>query len=326
MWSRVFARFGPAAGAAGGFVTAPLLGAKLQQPSHCDVRRTNTRTGQVFPEFDASGFSHDEAGGFSLFLQERCQRIFLIRHAEGYHNLAERESKFQPKNLVLLKENSGYVYWDPKLTPRGEDQCKNLKASIRGSSVWGFDKPLNLDLVVVSPTTRTLQTACLSLGSPETPGAPPFIAHEGCREHISESMCDGRRSIVELKRDFPGVDFSLVETNEDEMFNVKETDEDCQRRGVEFLQWLIGRPEVRIAVVTHSLFLKSLLRQFGSEVAEEDREYLHGNWINAEMRSVMLCAHRKFESTLSVEEEVKAKRTKKMKASMWNGEVDAPKV
>ncbi len=33
---------------------------------------------------------------------------------------------------------------------------------------------------------------------------------EACREHIGEHPCDRRRPIAEQRRDFPGVDFSLV--------------------------------------------------------------------------------------------------------------------
>lgn len=271
----------------------------------------------MFPGYDANGFTHDTASGFSLFLQERCQRIFFIRHAEGLHNLAERESTFEPKNQILMKENSGYVYWDPKLTELGEKQCAKLKSTIRGSSVWGFDKPLGLDLVVVSPTTRTLQTAFLSLGTPETPGAPPFVSTELCREHISDAMCDGRRSITELKRDFPGVDYDLVEDNEDTMFHRKETEEQVEERAQAFLKWLCGRPETHIAVVTHSIFLKTLLKQFADEVSEEDRNALHDTWVNAEMRSIMLCAHRKFPSSL--EPDLQATKSEKRRSrSAWN--------
>jgi len=271
----------------------------------------------VFPGYDSDGFTHDTASGFSLFLQERCQRIFFIRHAEGLHNLAERESTFEPKNQILMKENSGYVYWDPKLTKRGEEQCEKLKASVRGTSVWGFDRPLGLDLVVVSPTTRTLQTAFLSLGSPETPGAPPFISTELCREHISDAMCDGRRSITELSRDFAGVDFSLVDSNEDTMFFRKETEEQVEERAQEFLKWLCGRPETHIAVVTHSIFLKTLLKQFADQVSEEDRNALHDTWVNAEMRSIMLCAHKKFPSSMNAELQFSKSEKRKSRAS-WN--------
>jgi len=310
MWARVSSRFAPAAGAAGALAAASAY--SRRPASSCEKQRN----GPVFPEFNANGFTHNTEEGFSLFLQERCQRIFFIRHAEGYHNVAERESRFEPENLVFLKENSGYVYWDAKLTPKGEDQCAQLKGSIRGTSVWGFDKPLNLDLVVVSPLTRTLQTAAISLGAPGSPGAPPFIASELCRERISDSMCDGRRNVTDLKQDFPSVDFSLIEHDEDWMFsNQKETDALCQERAVKFLKWLCRRPESQIAVVTHSLFLKNLLQQFAENVSQEDREAIHAFPANAEMRSVMLCAHREFTMTeLETEKSLLRKKRSFLKA------------
>lgn len=314
MWGRLSSRMAPSAGA---FAAASAY-AWRRPASFCEDGAQ--REGRVFPEFNAAGFAHNTQEGFSLFLQERCQRIFFIRHAEGFHNVAERESTFEPHNLVLLKENSGYVYWDAKLTPKGKEQCAQLKASIRGTSVWGFDKPLNLDLVVVSPMTRTLETAIISLGSPNSPGAPPFIANEYCRERISGSMCDGRRSVKELERDFPGVDFSLIEHDQDWMFhNTKETDEMCQERAVKFLQWLCSRPETRIAVVSHSLFLKNLLRQFADNVSEEDREAIHAFPANAEMRSVMLCAHRQFDAPEMTSQNKAAERKKR---SVWKIEAE----
>ena len=84
--------------------------------------------------------------------------------------MAERNSTFTPKENVLLAENTGMEHWDARLTPKGEAQCAALKTSIRGEGVWGYSKPLNLDLVVVSPLTRCLQTAVLSLGDPAASG------------------------------------------------------------------------------------------------------------------------------------------------------------
>jgi hypothetical protein len=133
--------------------------------------------------------------------------------SQGFHNLVG-----EPE---LLEKNSGHKYWDARLTPAGEVQCAQLKESIRGDNVWSFKKPLNLDLVVVSPLTRCLQTATLSLGRADDPQAPPFVATELCRERVGPYMCDGRRKLSELKDEFPGVDFSLVETEEDIGFDQK---------------------------------------------------------------------------------------------------------
>jgi broad specificity phosphatase PhoE len=275
-----------------------------------------SREGCVFPQYDEDGFVHNPESGFSLFLQERCKRVFFIRHAEGFHNVAERESTTSPQSAVLLAKTTGDKFWDARLTPHGEDQCAKLKANIRGDTVWGFDKPLNLDLVVVSPLTRTLQTAFLSLGSPSSPGAPHFVATELCRERIADFTCDGRRNLSELKKEFPGVDYSLVESEEDHAFyHQKEDDKLCQARAVKFLQWLCNRPEIHIAVVTHSVFLKNLFKQFGSKVSEADRDAIQRFPANAEMRSIMLCAHHKFLSEQDAEQEQPGKRQK----SLWNG-------
>jgi len=255
------------------------------------------REGRVFPEFDADGFVHKAEEGFSLFLQERCKRVFFIRHAEGYHNVAERESTYTPKVDCLLAKNTGDKYWDSRLTPKGEEQCRALKANIRGSNTWGFEKPLNLDLVVVSPLTRTLQTAEIALGRPDKPGAPVFLAQPLCRERIADYVCDGRNDKSVLEAEFPGVDFSLLTTERDEDYNnLKEDLERVAARAVQFLQWLCSRPEQRIAVVTHSMFLKNLFRQFGTSLSEADQTAIHTFPANAEMRSIMLCAHQSFAS------------------------------
>merc|ERR1712228_153316 len=124
--------------------------------------------------------------------------------------------------------------------------------------------------------------------------------------------------MTEIKAEFPGVDYSLVTDEEDKMFyRDKENDELCKKRGVKFLQWLCGRPEIHIAVVTHSVFLKNLFSMFGSAVSEADREAIHKFPANAEMRSIMLCAHRKFPSTATDVEMENAE--KRRDVALWNG-------
>ena len=60
-------------------------------------------------------------------------RIYFIRHAEGYHNLNEKSW------------NIKY----PRLTEKGKIQAKNAKNKV----------PSTVDLVLVSPLVRTLETA-----------------------------------------------------------------------------------------------------------------------------------------------------------------------
>ena len=66
------------------------------------------------------------------------------------------------------------------------------------------------------------------------------------------------------------------------------------QRGMDMLKWLATRPEMEIAVVTHSSWLKHLFQTFGKHVVEEDKKKLHRLSGNAEVRSVCLAMHRGF--------------------------------
>ena len=71
------------------------------------------------------------------------------------------------------------------------------------------------------------------------------------------SRCDARRNLQETKQQFPGVDFSLIETEEDTMWprfnpfdeqgrrvvdgNYGEPEEHVTERGIKFLHWLMDR-------------------------------------------------------------------------------------
>lgn len=139
--------------------------------------------------------------------------------------------------------------WDAPLTPTGKEQCAALKAQIEAEGV-------DVELIVVSPLTRTLQTATLSFGAAQ-PNAP-LIACELCRERIAVYTSEGRAPTSALKRSWPRVHFAEVIQEEDAMFAQKEDDAAVARRALAFMDWLMRRPERRIAVVSHSVFLQNL--------------------------------------------------------------------
>ena len=132
-----------------------------------------------------------------------------------------------------------------------------------GGSVFARAPPV--DLIVTSTLTRAIETAFLGFGAAAAAGAPPYVATELCRERVADYTCDGRRPLSTLRAAFPGVDFSEVEAEEDAMWLHKEVadgEASCRRRALRFVEWLLGRPERTIAVVSHSHFLLHLMALF----------------------------------------------------------------
>jgi len=266
--------------------------------------------------------------GFSIFLADRTKKIHFIRHAEGTHNAAVK--KFG-SNACLLRGNYkkawDHPHYDARLTSKGIKQAHALRNYLarRPSEGRSFT---TFDLVVVSPLTRACETALHIFGRPRPPGVPAFLAageappgtpehrvglpvppprflvREECRERWGKFACDGRRTIREVSREFPGFDWSEL-VHDEEVFHTdeRESAEHCSERAVRFLgkpnsqsnssftEWLNSRPEPAIAVVTHSNFLRALFHQFGQAVTFDDREELQRKAGNCELRSVVLCSH-----------------------------------
>mmetsp|Transcript_10807 Transcript_10807/g.15927 ORF Transcript_10807/g.15927 Transcript_10807/m.15927 type:complete len:323 (-) Transcript_10807:214-1182(-) len=253
--------------------------------------------------------------GFSIFLAERTKKVHFIRHAEGFHNVATKESG---SNECLLRGDapaSDHPLYDSRLTQKGINQAVSLRDHLatRPSGARSFTA---FDLVVVSPLTRTCETALHVFGAPRKPGAPAFLSgqdapktsaeyragiqvpaprflvKEECRERWGHYVCDGRRSIQEIAAEFPDFDFSEVIHDEDAFYSdQRESDDDCCERAVKFLEWLNARPEKCIAVVTHSSFLRHLFGQFGGNLHNEDMKDLQRLAGNCELRSIVLCSH-----------------------------------
>lgn len=191
--------------------------------------------------------------------------VHLVRHAEGYHNIAGREDprEYLREDLV-----------DAELSELGFQQCKDLHKEIK-------HRLKNVELLVVSPMNRTIQTAFHSFHHLE--GQIPWIAVEDIREVTGLHPCDRRLNISQHSQRYPFVDFGLIESDEDQLFpryTGREPIEDVEKRAHQFLDWLKSRPEKEIIVVTHSAFLRYLFRN----ALEMD----HVEFQNAEMRSFLI--------------------------------------
>ncbi|XVF64940.1 hypothetical protein PTKIN_Ptkin09bG0206800 [Pterospermum kingtungense] len=271
-----------------GFVISPTAFSK-PKPKQLPLKRTS-----------ASLSDMDATSSPGLYPLHRCKTLHLVRHAQGIHNVAGEKDH----NAYLSED-----LFDAHLTPLGWQQVDNLRKHVQET---GLHK--KIDLVIVSPLLRTMQTAVGVFGGEgykdgidvpplmvenagESHGAaisslncPPFVAVELCREHLGVHPCDRRKSISEYRPIFPAIDFSMIESVEDVLWepNTREKNEEVAVRGMKFLNWLWTRKEREIAVVTHSGFLYHSLSAFGNDCHPSVKSEICKHFANCELRSVVL--------------------------------------
>lgn len=205
---------------------------------------------------------------------ERSKEVHFIRHGQGHHNVAQEQPGGGWNQAAALDPK----YTDARLTELGLTQCSTLRMSCE-------EDLLDADLVVVSPLTRTLETATATL--PSLVGRVPWVAYEGVREHFGKHPCDRRSNTSLVAKEFAHVDFSLVSDEVDVMYDgmngAQEDEDDTIARGYALLRWLRDLPHKKIVVVSHGGFLSALFHHVLS-VSEEHRVW----WENCEKRAVYL--------------------------------------
>ncbi|KAI3920056.1 hypothetical protein MKW98_001312 [Papaver atlanticum] len=252
------------------------------------------------PSSSSNNTDMDSSASTTLFPLHRTKTLHLVRHAQGFHNVEGEKNH----DAYLSEE-----LFDAQLTPLGWQQVDNLRKHI---TECGIDK--KVELVIVSPLLRTMQTAVGAFGGGDyadamdvTPlmvanggnsnrsavsslNTPPFLAVELCREHLGVHPCDRRRGVGEYRTIFPAIDFSLIENEEDVLWkaDVREADESLAARGMKFINWLWTRKEKEIAVVTHSGFLFHTLSAFGKDCHPTVQQEICKHFVNCELRSVVI--------------------------------------
>jgi broad specificity phosphatase PhoE len=171
-----------------------------------------------------------------------AKRLFFIRHGEAQHNIAWY--KYGEK-AYYMKEIT-----DPKLTNIGEGQAIHL-----GNN---FKEKNSIDLVIVSPLMRCLQTATnIFMGE-----NVQIIACEEAREFPMGLQYTNKRSNKSLlRKEFPHVNFINLKTDEDKLWNSErlETLDELNARTKNLYDYIKKRPEKNIAVVSHSTFIMNVL-------------------------------------------------------------------
>ena len=172
--------------------------------------------------------------------------VHFQRHGQGLHNQIYQHhvdnvtngvpidlSETNPKLNPLVLPN----VIDAPLTDKGRDQCSNQRLALMAaaeSDGEGYDDGgrgyLNgVELIVVSPLVRALETACITFQDhlPSSSSSTTtnnhqhqdevkWIAHEGIREELGLLLCNQRRPLRETISEFPHVDFSLLQQHQEE--------------------------------------------------------------------------------------------------------------
>ena len=186
----------------------------------------------------------------------KMKKIFCIRHGQGFHNTDflkfGRAAYYDPERA------------DPQLTKIGMNQSKYLNRT------WEDLK--NIDVVIVSPLTRCLQTATHIFKGCNV----SMIACENAREFPMGQQYSNKRSKRSiLMKEFPRVNFEDLETEEDTLWDPDnyETLHNLTKRVCDVKKLLEKRSEKNIALVAHSTFLMKLL--FNTVDEDESKELKH---------------------------------------------------
>jgi broad specificity phosphatase PhoE len=177
------------------------------------------------------------------------KNIWCIRHGTALHNLLFKQ--------IGTKAYTSPIYRDTTLVEKGHKQ------SIELGEYW--NEKNTIEVVFVSPLTRTLQTAHNIFKNTK------MIANDDILEYPqSLDYCNKRRDRSALQIEFPDVIYDIPEKSiywreipeTETRFQLKE-------RSDRFKDMLKKRPEKNICVVSHSTFLKEFLLDDIGNICEE---------------------------------------------------------
>jgi broad specificity phosphatase PhoE len=169
--------------------------------------------------------------------------IIGIRHGEAIHNVLYDH----------IGTDAFTQFQDTTLTSRGMLQALEARLKVPG-----------IDVVLVSPLMRTLQTASVIF-----PGVKMIALDELMEYPQNTEICNQRSEISDLTNLFPHVDFSY--TSQDNGFGVKDADAHLEKQTEKFNKILKSfTPNTnKIAIVSHSSWLKHYINGTIGDIYQE---------------------------------------------------------
>ena len=179
------------------------------------------------------------------------QNLYCIRHGTSLHNVMFHQIGRRAYN----------EYRDTPLLEEGIHEALDLNKN--------WDKIDTMELVIVSPLSRTIETALNVFKHKST----PMISIDSIMEHPqAEEICNMRLPKEELIKKYPNIDFSKLDSDNDEMWdpdNIESIDSLLQRinKMYDFIETSNCK---NIALVGHNSFISMM--KYGKFLHIEDGE------------------------------------------------------
>lgn len=190
--------------------------------------------------------------------------LFVARHGQGWHNVAESKYGSAAWNLHWSMEyGDGNMTWgpDPELTPLGRRQAHKINLAWKKEVQAGVPLPTEL---YSSPLTRAASTLEITWGDlllEDGLVRPLFVEH--LREVIGVHTCDQRSRKSTIAKNFPSFDFEAPFSEHDQLWS-PDFQESNQQQALRIQQWLnrvfATDPSQYISITAHGGVIQSLLR------------------------------------------------------------------
>ena len=182
--------------------------------------------------------------------------LYCIRHGTALHNV----------NFWKMGRKAYTDFKDTPLIDKGKIEAIKLGTD--------WKNLFNVELVLVSPLSRTLDTAKYVFQNYDD---VPIIALDELMEHPqAEELCNQRFDKTELVNRYPNIDFSNISDNpkiywSDKLVHEKELVNLDNRINI-FKEFVRKRPEKTIAIVSHSSLLGHMMH---NKIRDENNELKH---------------------------------------------------
>ncbi|KAI5478262.1 phosphoglycerate mutase family protein [Pseudohyphozyma bogoriensis] len=188
--------------------------------------------------------------------------MYLARHGEGYHNLAQSTYGTPAWNCYWsLQTTDGNITWGPDatLTPTGVAQAEAARDAFANETSQGMPVP---QILYSSPFRRSASTLEITWPSLIAKGMRPFI-RESFRESIGLHTCDQRSNKSVIATDYPKFDFEEPFSYHDELWGPDYEESSAQqalRLQAAFNQLFATDNRQVISITSHSGVINAIFK------------------------------------------------------------------